>query len=51
MIHIVHTLGGCGGTLLSRCIGVLPGVVLLSEINPASVKLFSQFDPLYQDEN
>jgi hypothetical protein len=44
-------MGGCGGTLLSRCLGVLPGVNLLSEINPASVKLFPQFDPLYQDRN
>lgn len=51
MIHVVHTLGGCGGTVLSRCIAVLPGVALLSEINPASVKLFSHFDPLYQDKN
>ncbi len=51
MIRIVHTLGGCGGTLLSRCLGVLPGVALLSEINPASVKLFPHFDPLYQDRN
>jgi hypothetical protein len=29
----------------------LPGVALLSEINPASVKLFATFDPLYQDRN
>ena len=36
---------------MSRCIGVMPGVALLSEINPASVKLFSRFDPLYQDRN
>ena len=49
MIGIIHTLGGCGGTLLSRCLGVLPGVALLSEINPASVGLFPAFDPLYQD--
>lgn len=51
MIRILHTLGGCGGTLLSRCIGVLPNVALFSEINPASVKLFPSFDPLYQDRN
>jgi hypothetical protein len=51
MLHIIHNLGGCGGTVLSRCMGVLPGVALLSEINPASVKLFSQFNPIYQDEN
>lgn len=49
MIRIIHTLGGCGGTLLSRCVGVLPGVALLSEINPGSVKLHPEFDPLYQD--
>ncbi len=51
MIRIIHTLGGCGGTLLSRCLGVLPDVALLSEINPGSVKLFPHFDPLYQDRN
>jgi len=51
MIHIIHSLGGCGGTVLSRCIGVLPDVALLSEINPGSVKLFPHFDPLYQDKN
>ena len=49
MIRIIHTLGGCGGTLLSRCVGVLPGAALLSEINPGSVKLYPHFDPLYQD--
>ena len=49
MIRIIHTLGGCGGTLLSRCIGVLPGAALLSEINPSSVKLHKDSDPLYQD--
>ena len=49
MIRIIHTVGGCGGTLLSRCVGVLSGVALLSEINPGSVKLYPQFDPLYQD--
>ena len=50
MIRIIHTMGGCGGTLLSRCVGVLPGVALLSEINPGSLKLYPQFDPLYQDK-
>jgi protein O-GlcNAc transferase len=50
MLRLIHSLGGCGGTLLSRCIGVLPNVALLSEVNPASVKLFLSFDPLYQDE-
>jgi hypothetical protein len=50
MIRIIHTMGGCGGTLLSRCVGVLPNVALLSELNPGSVKLFPEFDPLYQDK-
>jgi hypothetical protein len=49
MLRLIHTLGGCGGTLLSRCVGVLPRVALLSEVNPAAVKLFPKFDPLYQD--
>jgi hypothetical protein len=51
MIRIIHTLGGCGGTILSRCIGVLPGIALFSEINPASIRRFSYLDPLYQDRN
>ena len=50
MIRILHNIGGCGGTLLSRCIGVLPDVALFSEINPGAVKLFQTFDPLYQDK-
>jgi hypothetical protein len=50
MIRIIHNIGGCGATLLSRCIGVLPGVALLSEMNPGAVKLFPEFDPLYQDK-
>lgn len=49
MLRVVHTLGGCGGTLLSRCWGVLPGVVLLSEINPLLIPFFTQHDPLDQD--
>jgi hypothetical protein len=49
LLRLVHTLGGCGGTLLSRCLAVLPRVALLSEVNPGSVKLFPEFDPLHQD--
>jgi len=37
--------------LLSRCLGVLPQGALLSEINPAAVKLYPHFCPLYQDQN
>ncbi len=51
MFRIIHTLGGCGGTLLSRCLAVLPDVALLSEVNPLSVKLFPEFDPVYQDRH
>jgi hypothetical protein len=50
-LRLIHTLGGSGSTLLSRCLAVLPGVALLSEVNPAAVKLFPSFDPLYQDAN
>ncbi len=49
MLRIIHALGGCGSTLLSRCLGVTPEVALLSEVNPASVKLNPAYDPLYQD--
>lgn len=49
MIRIIHNLGGSGGTLLSRCLGVLPKVALFSEINPLSVNLFAPFHPLHQD--
>jgi hypothetical protein len=51
MIRIVHSIGSRGETVLSRCLGILPGVVLLSEINPLSVKLFPHFHPLYVDTN
>ncbi len=51
LIRIIHTLGGCGGTILSRCLGVLPRVVLFSEINPLAAKLFETFDPIYQDRH
>jgi hypothetical protein len=39
-IGLVHSLGGCGGTLLAQCLGVLQNVVLLSECNPLSARLF-----------
>jgi hypothetical protein len=39
-IGLIHSLGGCGGTLLAQCIGVLQGVVLLSECNSLSATLF-----------
>lgn len=51
MIRILHSLGGCGGTLLSRCLAVMPRVALLSEVNPLAVHLFPAFNPLYQDQH
>ena len=48
-LRVIHSLGGCGGTLLSRCLGVLPEVALLSEVNPLSLDFFPELHPLNQD--
>jgi len=48
-IRIVHHLARTGGTLISRCLASMDGVVLLSEIHPAGVAIMHpQYDPLYQ---
>jgi hypothetical protein len=48
-LPVIRTLGGCGGTLLSRLFAALPGVVLLSETNPRSASLFGgHLNPLKQ---
>jgi hypothetical protein len=48
-LPVIRTLGGCGGTLLSRLFSALPGVVLLSETNPRSANLFGgHLNPLKQ---
>jgi hypothetical protein len=39
-LAVIHSLGGCGGTLLAKCLGSMPSLVLLSETNPASALLF-----------
>ena len=39
-IAVIHSLGGCGSTLLARCVGCLRNVLVLSECNPASAGLF-----------
>lgn len=39
-VGLIHSLGGCGGTLLAQCVGVLQDVILLSECNPLSANLF-----------
>jgi|HubBroStandDraft_6_1064221.scaffolds.fasta_scaffold1880877_2 hypothetical protein len=39
-LPVIRTLGGCGGTLLARLFGALPGTVVLSETNPRSAALY-----------
>lgn len=48
-LPVIRTLGGCGGTLVSRLFGALPRTVVLSETNPRSVHLFGgTLNPLRQ---
>lgn len=48
-LPVIRTLGGCGGTLLSRLFGALPRTVVLSETNPRSANLFGgHLNPLRQ---
>lgn len=44
-IRVLHHLARSGGTLISRCIACMDGVVLLSEIHPLGTRMF---DPLRQ---
>ncbi len=49
LLPVIHSLGGCGGTLLAKCLACMPGIVLLSETNPASALLFEgRLNPLTQ---
>lgn len=48
-LPVIRTLGGCGGTLVSRIFGALPRTVVLSETNPRSAHLFGgALNPLKQ---
>jgi hypothetical protein len=48
-VTIYHALHRSGGTLVGRCFGSLPGVTLLSEINPGSgVAGVRILEPAYQ---
>jgi hypothetical protein len=48
-LPVIRTLGGCGGTLVSRLFGALPRTVVLSETNPRSANLFGgHLNPLKQ---
>jgi hypothetical protein len=49
VLPVLRSLGGCGGTLLARMFGALPGFVVLSETNPRSANLFGgHLNPLSQ---
>lgn len=39
-LPVIRMLGGCGGTLLARLFGTLPGTVVLSETNPRPAALY-----------
>lgn len=47
-VHLVHHLARAGGTLISRCLGSMQNVVLLSEIHPLGTQVAPEFDPLFQ---
>jgi hypothetical protein len=48
-LPVIRTLGGCGGTLVTRLFVALPRTVVLSETNPRSANLFGGFlNPLAQ---
>lgn len=40
-IRVLHTLARSGGTIISRCLGCMKGVALLSEIHPRSQHEYS----------
>ncbi|ORE96259.1 hypothetical protein ATO13_05335 [Stappia sp. 22II-S9-Z10] len=48
VIGIVSHLASSGGTAISKCIGTMDGVTLLSEIHPHASVALGAFNPLYQ---
>ena len=44
-VRLVHHMARSGGTLISKCLGCMPGVLLLSEIHPLGT---NHFNPLVQ---
>lgn len=46
VLRVLHTLARTGGTVIGKCIGVMPGVAMLSEVHPAVNKLLEH--PLTQ---
>ena len=48
-LRVIRSLGGNGGTFLSRVLAAQEDVVLLSETNPASANLFAfELNPVQQ---
>ena len=45
VLRLIHHMARSGGTVISRCLGCMSGVVLLSEIHPLGIR---QFNPLAQ---
>lgn len=43
-IRLIHHLARCGGTLISRCLGSMEKICLLSEINPRSIKMYNPLE-------
>src|SRR5512145_1245226 len=44
-LRLLHHMARSGGTLISKCLGCMSGVVLLSEIHPLGT---NHFNPLLQ---
>lgn len=44
-LRLLHHMARSGGTLISKCLGAMTGIVLLSEIHPLGTR---QFNPLAQ---
>lgn len=45
LLRLVHHMARTGGTTISKCLAVMPGVALLSELHPLGME---KFDPLRQ---
>lgn len=44
LIHTIHHLACTGGTVISKCLASMPGVALVSEVNPLN-RFGSDFEP------
>jgi len=45
-VRVLHQMARSGGTVLSKCLGCMEDVILLSEIHPMGMRWF---DPIHQD--